>query len=79
MSLFFENEQVRITRRDKSLIAELKNSHRTLSTSYINGGIQSRIRNIVNNQCVEGKKHVSLGEQIVELGQQGFNENICSS
>ena len=77
MKPFFENELLQINRRDKSLVAELKVPHYTIASSFENGGSQTHCRFVVNNQCVEGKKHISVAEKIVEMGQKNFQARVC--
>jgi adenosylcobinamide hydrolase len=70
--------QVRLRRRGRFVVAELREPHRVLSTSVRNGGQVEHARYLVNHQSCEGTGHLERYDAIMEGGQEAYHDRTCS-
>ena len=73
----FDDAWVRVTRTGRYLIAALKQPHRVLSTSQVNGGLCERLTHLVNHQSCEGAAHRERLDAIVAMGQTAYHRQVC--
>jgi adenosylcobinamide amidohydrolase len=67
-----------VRRRGRFLVAELKEPHRVLSTSFRNGGESTEARHLLNHQSCEGAGHDTRFRTITERGQDGYHDIVCA-
>jgi adenosylcobinamide amidohydrolase len=73
----FDDAWARVTRTGRYLVAALKQPHRALSTSQVNGGLCDHLTHLVNHQSCEGAAHRERLEAIVAMGQVAYHQQVC--
>ncbi len=68
---------LRLQRHGRFLLAELKQPHRVLSTSQVNGGEREDLRFLVNHQSCEPAGHAERGHRVIELGHEAYHREVC--
>jgi adenosylcobinamide amidohydrolase len=76
--VLLRNNEFELRRRGRMLIAELAAPHRVLSTSLCNGGQTTHVRFLLNHQSCEGTGHHERFREIIESGNEGYHERVCS-
>jgi adenosylcobinamide amidohydrolase len=67
-----------VKRRGRFIVVDLKEGHRVISTSAINGGETGDLRHLVNHQCCEGKDHNDRFHILVAKGDEFYHETMCA-
>ena len=67
-----------LRRRGRMLVMELCVPHRVLSTSLCNGGQTDKLRFLLNHQSCEGSGHHDRFRDIVDSGNEGYHERVCT-
>jgi adenosylcobinamide amidohydrolase len=66
-----------VRRRGRFIVVDLKEGHRVISTSAVNGGEVEDLRHLVNHQCCEGKDHNDRFHILVAKGDDFYHETVC--
>ena len=74
-----ETNEYKATRQGKYFIISFKQDHHVLSTSDINGGQTSHLKNIINFQSVEGNGHDRRFEEILSLSNQAYHQQVADA
>jgi len=77
-SLWFKAPTFTAYRQGRFVIAELNGPHSVTSTSSRVGGMRNDIQFLVNHQSCEGAGHAARGSLMMELGMDGYHDNVCS-
>jgi len=64
-------------RQGRFVVAELNGPHWVTSTSSRVGGMRKDIQFLVNHQSCEGAGHAARGSLMMELGMDGYHDNVC--
>ena len=72
-----QDENVRIRRDGRFLVAELLRPHRVLSTSMVGGGMREDCTCVVNHQSCEPSGHDEAMRRWRELGAEGSHREAC--
>jgi adenosylcobinamide amidohydrolase len=67
-----------VRRHGRFIVVDLKDGHRVISTSAINGGEVEDLRYLVNHQCCEGKDHNDRFHILVAKGDDFYHETVCA-
>lgn len=73
------NDRYQVERISKHVVVTLKQAHRVLSTSDINGGQLDTLKYLVNFQSVEGKGHDRRFEEIINLSNQQYHQQLADT
>ena len=76
--LWFKAPTFRAYREGRFVVAELNGPHWVTSTSSRVGGMRTDIQFLVNHQSCEGAGHASRGSLMMELGMDGYHDNVCA-
>ncbi|MCH2191358.1 MAG: adenosylcobinamide amidohydrolase [Gammaproteobacteria bacterium] len=66
-----------VKREGRQLVVHLKQKHRVLSTSDINGGERENIKHIVNFQSMEANNHHQRFKEIVKLSNEKYHASLA--
>ena len=66
-----------IRRRGRFVVADLSESHLTITTSVKNGGQGDHLRYLVNHQSCEGAGHDARFRVMTDLGQEAYHDSVC--
>jgi adenosylcobinamide hydrolase len=66
-----------VRRSGRFVVADLLESHRTITTSVKNGGQSDGVRHLVNHQSCEGAGHDARFHVITGLGQEAYHDHVC--
>jgi adenosylcobinamide amidohydrolase len=72
-----DSDDFRLERSGRYLKATLLSPHRVLSTSALNGGLQTCLRYLVNHQSCEARDHQERHELLKRLGLEGYHRAVC--
>lgn len=78
-TVIHNDDYYQVERINKHVIVTLKQPHRVLSTSDINGGQLDTLKYLVNFQSVEGKDHDSRFEEIIGLSNQQYHQQLADT
>lgn len=78
-TLLFENDRFSAYRQNRHFIVSLKQPHRVLSTSDINGGEQKDLDYLVNFQSVEGNGHDTRFKEILHLSNEQYHQELAAT
>jgi len=78
-TLIHKNDNYQVERVSKHVVVTLKQAHRVLSTSDINGGQVDTLKYLVNFQSVEGKGHDNRFEEILSLSNQQYHQQLADT
>lgn len=67
-----------LRRSGRFLVADLKQSHRVLSTSVRNGGQVAHVRHLLNHQSCEGAGHLDRHRAMTGDGLDGYHDRVCA-
>ena len=73
-----DRPQALVRRRGRFLVMDLREAHRTISTSVRNGGQVEHVRHLVNHQSCEGTGHLERYRAITEHGQEAYHDTLCA-
>lgn len=76
--LLRETAGLRLRRRGRFLVADLRVPQRVLSTSVCNGGQVEHVQHLVNHQSCEGTGHQERYRAITEHGQEAYHARACA-
>ncbi len=76
-TLLHDTNGYAVNRLNRHLIVTLKQPHRVLSTSDINGGEQTSIRHILNFQSMEANNHQRRFKEVVSLSPQEYHQRLA--
>lgn len=67
-----------IRRHGRFVVADLSETHLTITTSVKNGGQADHVRHLVNHQSCEGAGHDARFDFITDLGQEAYHDSVCA-
>ncbi len=79
LTVVYENEQFIVERQSRHILLTLKQAHRVLSTSDINGGQNTRLKYLVNFQSVEANGHDSRFEEILSQSNEEYHQQLADA
>ncbi len=79
LTVMHETPLFSAARSAKHFRVSLKQPHKVISTSRINGGEQTDIRHIVNFQSMEGSNHTARFEEILSLSKHDYHQQLADS
>jgi len=76
--ILLQHPHFELRRRGRMLVAELWVPHQVLSTSICNGGQTGNLRFLLNHQSCEGSGHHDRFREIIDSGNEGYHERVCT-
>jgi adenosylcobinamide amidohydrolase len=73
-----DSDLIALRRHGRFLVADLRTSHRVLTTSVRHGGQVDHLRHLLNHQSCEGTAHVDRYRVMTEAGLDAYHDRACA-
>jgi len=72
-----DNELYEANRLGKYFVISLKQEHRVISTSDINGGQTNKVKYLINFQSMEAADHTARFTEILSLSDEAYHQQVA--